>query len=572
MNYLFSRLSGFSADTLQYLPKASSRKIEWLSLWTFLSVFLSCFAVAYIVQITTKVWLLSILSFLFIFFVLYLIQSLLVTSSFIEIETLPDNIHKWRPTKARVIIFAFIGILFSQPLIFLYKAVFLKPTTISSFEKLDGFKRNLVERIDFYEADKKLSISQKKNFIALINGEQNLAVVSNNAKKALLIFNDVNSLSQGNFAKNLEAIGFSVKKITAVNSDNFNFALTQYAESLSPGDVSFLFFVGRYREQQGKFYLLPSGSNSSIEDAVDLQAYISQFNKSKPIASIFVINLVDYEQSNFFLAANKLKPASDSLVLIKQGIQGKKEIDGFIRNVLQKLSSPEAIKVSFSLLAQDYKNKGHKETSLKLIDNLQQTIYLNKLKEAKVLSLPEAASVLPVKEYCSKFANAGKKYATACLDSQINVLQDGINYLESVKQIELQRIEDFKSKNQSKVINYFYGAEENKMASFFYSLIAILLISGGFLFRDLSTNSIDVYEKFNYKRNRINVLKDFRRFRINAKKIRLGFMEAFVKVSIADFPNPFRVKEREKILINKDPNASDDFFDALKIKLKSETQ
>lgn len=575
MNYLFSRLSGFSVDTLRHLPKNATQKIELLSFWTFLGVFFSCLSVAYIIQISTKVWVLSMLSFFFIFFVLYLIQSLLLTTSFIEIETLPGNVYKWQPTKVRVIIFSFIGILFSQPVVFLYKSVFFNSTTNVSVEKLDNLKKNVVDRIGLYKADKELSILQRRNFIALINGEQNGAAVSNNAKKALIVFNEGSIATQNAFEKELQSIGFSVQNLKAVNSDNFNLSLTQYSRSIRPGDVSFIFFVGKYKEKQSKFFLLPSDSNTKIEDAVDLQAYVSQFNKSKPLASLFVFNLIDDDSSNFFLAANKLKAPFDSIILVKHGSLKSKELDNFIKSVLEKLSGTETIKSSFWGFVRDHANKSINDPSLKLIDNLQQTIYLNNSKKVKVLSDQEILDMMPVKGYCSKFANAGKKYVIACLTSQIDVLQDGINYLDRVKNNELEKIEklkEYKSKNPSMLVNFFQTIESNLFASFFYTLVAIFLISGGFLLRDLGKDSIDVYERFNFKRNRINVLVEFRRFRINAKRMRLGFMGVYEKVSIADFPNPFSISKSDKIIINKAPSASGDFFDSLQMKLRSDKE
>ncbi len=571
MNYLFSRLSGFSVDTLRHLPDSSSKKIELLSLWTFISVSLSCFSVAYIIFIATRVWLLSILSFFFLFFVLYLIQSLLVTSSFIEIETSPGNIYKWRPTKARVIIFSFIGILLSQPLVFLYKSIFFHSALNVSVERLDALKKNVIDRINLYEADKKLAISQKRNFIALINGEKNGAVVNNDLKKALIVSNIDIATSQNDFAKELQTIGFSVKNLAHLNSDNFNLALTQYASKLRPGDVSFIFFVGKYKEKQGKFFLLPSDArqNLEVEDAVDLQAYVTQYNKSKSLASLFVFYLIDDDSSNFLLAAKKLQAPSESIILVKHGGAEKKELDSFFNALLEKLSSSEEINSSFSHLALNYLNKGNSDSSLKLIDNLQQPIYLNKSKELKVLSDKEAVEIMPVNSYCSKFANAGKKYLIACLNSQIDVLQNGINYYESVKQNEVMK---YKSKNPSMLVNFFRTSEENFLISLLYTLTAIFFISGGFLLRDLGTDSIDIYERYNFKRNRINILLDFRRFRIKAKKIRFDFFDSHEKVTIADFPNPFRISKPIEIVVNNAPNASDDFFDLIKMKLKAKTE
>jgi hypothetical protein len=496
-----------------------------------------------------------------------------VTSSFIEIETAPGNVYKWKPTKSRLIIFAFIGILFSQPLVFLYESVFFVSTKNASVEKLNDIEKSIIDRIYSYEADKKLAISQKRNLIALVNGEQNSAVINNDVRKALVIFNEAQGSFQDSFAKELESIGFSVQNLTDVNSENLNLALTQYASSIRPGDVSFIFFVGRYKIKQRKFFLLPSDSNSIIEDAVDLQTYISQFNKSKPLASLFIFNLINNDSSDFHLAANKLQAPSDSLLLVRHSSNEKKELDGFIKAVLEKLSSSEAINSSFSALAKDYINKSSNDNLLKLVGDPQQTIYLNKSKEIKLLSDQEILGLIPAKEiYCSKFVRAGKKYLISCLSSQINVLQDSINYWESVKQNKVKQIERLKqenSKNPSRLVNFFQTIEDNLLSSLFHTLIAIFIISGGFLLRDVGADSIDIYERFNFKRNRINVLMDFRTFRINAKNMRLYFMGAFEKSSIRDFPNPFRASKLDRIVINKAPNASDDFFDSLKIKLKS---
>ncbi len=574
MNFIFSRLSGFEADTLEYLPKNASRKIEWFSFWTFISVFLCCISVSYMVQIETKTWILSVATFFFLFFILYLIQSLLVTCSFIELETTPDNVEKWKPTKARVIIFVFIGVLFSQPLIFYYKALASELSTNVSIGKLENLEKNIIEKTDFYEADKKLSILQKKNIIGQINGEHNSSVVNDEAKKALVLFNGGSNSSEENFAKNLESNGFKVTKQRDVDKEHFNVLLNSYLETLKPGDVSLIFFVGKYQEHFGKIYLLPTDFNSDINETVDLQSYISSLSKRKLFASLFFFGFIGNPSSNLSTTDFKLLAGPDSLILIKNGVAVNNELDDLIKRFTKGLSSLDKVDVSFLALSNDLSNNNN-GNSVRLINNLHQPIYLNESKEKKDLTDEDAAKILPAKEYCSNFSSIGKKYVERCLIYQINVIQDGLEYLESVKRSEINKLEklkDIKKHNSSPLVNYFGSLADNKFKLLVNTLVAVFLISGGFLLRDIGTDSIDLYEKINYKRNKINVLLSFKKFRIDAKKMRIYFLSKDEKVSIANFPNPFRPKNTNKVNVNKDKGASDDFFDSLKKVLNSQSE
>ena len=148
MNFIFSRLSGFDLNVLRSMPKETARRLELFGLWTFISVLACCFSVAYMTFIATRVWILSLAAFFFFFFSLYLIQLLLITTSFIELETSPRKIQKWKPTRARLTIFILIGLLFSQPLVFFYKDLTSDITRKVSTSALKSIQKNVEERID----------------------------------------------------------------------------------------------------------------------------------------------------------------------------------------------------------------------------------------------------------------------------------------------------------------------------------------------------------------------------------------------------------------------------------------
>ncbi len=550
------------------MPKETARRLELFGLWTFISVLACCFSVAYMTFIATRVWILSLAAFFFFFFSLYLIQLLLITTSFIELETSPRKIQKWKPTRARLTIFILIGLLFSQPLVFFYKDLTSDITRKVSTSALKSIQKNVEERIDLYEAEKKLAILQKQNILSQLNGGQEINVNYENRKKALIIFNEETSSLEDYLANNLEKAGFLVSKHFRVDQENLNLSFEHYKQSLNAGDISLIYYVGKYKMENGKPLLLPV--NYQTEGKQDLQSFASSLTKRKLFASFFILNLIDEKNTINTSSEIKIQPPTSSLFFITNGMLDVKKLEIIARSFLKKFLSDSRVDDSFIEINQDVSKYENLHTIL--INNLKQnSFYINQPKQQKELSNEELSKILPENEYCANFSNfKERKYLTQCLNFQINSIQRGIDFFEKIKHEEKRKIDSYiqyKHDNPFVLLTYFNEATERKAELLFYTLIATFFISGGFILRDLGSNSVDLYERLSYSRNRINVLLDFKEFRAKAKRLRTYLTGGSEKVAISNFPRPFKVVTKEKLKINTSSNAAEDFYQRLKSKL-----
>ncbi len=552
------------------MPRLAAKKIELFSCWTFFSVIACCFSVSYMAYIATRVWLISFAAFFLLFLFLYLVQILLITSTFIEIQTSPGKVEKWRPTKTRIIIFIIIGLLFSQPLIFLYKDSISDVNQKINSSALKEMQRNVEDRINTYVAEKKLTIFQKKNILSQINEDQMNDLAYQNRKKALIIFNEGSENLQGSVTKNLENSGFQVTKYFKVDKENLNLFFDLYKRSLNPGDVSIIYYVGKYNISNNKVFLLPIDSQEKGQQ--DLQSFTSSLIQVKPFASIYFLYLIDEADKPVSLFDFNIKAPSSSIFFIAKGSNDLNEIKLLNSSFIKTILSDERVDKSLALLNDDLSKQDKNKTLL--IDNLKQnSFYIRNPKKHKVLTDEELYNILPAEEYCSNFISLkNKKYLRSCLDYQINSIQRGIVFFEDLKAAEKEKIKklmEYKRKNSFKLLTYFSDVSENKLEHFLYIIFAVIFISGGFILRDVSANCVDTYEQLSYKSNRINVLSDFRRFRSYAKSLRLHLTRGNEKVTLLSFPHPFKAKENKDLVINDSADAADMFYKNLKSQLEN---
>lgn len=572
MKFYFSRLSGFDLHVLRLIPRLAAKKIELFSCWTFFSVIACCFSVSYMAYIATRVWLISFAAFFLLFLFLYLVQILLITSTFIEIQTSPGKVEKWRPTKTRIIIFIIIGLLFSQPLIFLYKDSIPDVNQKINTSSLKKMQRNVEDRINKYEAEKKLTIFQKKNILSQINEDQMNDLTYQNRKKALILFNGGSENLQGSVTKDLENSGFEVTKYFKVDKENLNLVFDLYRRSLNPGDVSIIYYVGKYNISNKKVFLLPIDSQEKGQQ--DLQSFTSSLIQVRPFASIYFLYLIDETQTDkpFSLFDINIKAPSSSILFIAKGSNDLNEIKLLSSSFIKAILSDERVDKSLALLNDDLSKQDKNKTLL--IDNLKQnSFYIRNPKKHKVLTDEELYSILPAEEYCSNFISLkNKKYLKSCLNYQINSIERGIVFFEELKAAEKEKIKklmEYKKKNSFKLLTYFSDVSENKFEHFLYIIFAVIFISGGFILRDISTNCVDTYEQLSYMSNRINVLSDFRKFRSYAKSLRQHLTRGNEKVTLLSFPHPFKVKENKDLVINDSADAADMFYKNLKSQLEN---
>ena len=90
---------------------------------------------------------------------------------------------------------------------------------------------------------------------SVVHAKRVALVIGNGAYKDTPLKNPINDAND--MARSLEALGFSVIKVTDANLRTMHMALNEFSHNLAQGDVALFFYAGHGLQFQGENYLLP---------------------------------------------------------------------------------------------------------------------------------------------------------------------------------------------------------------------------------------------------------------------------------------------------------------------------
>lgn len=538
----FSKISGFDVESLRKIPTANSATIELLSAWGSASIFLMSLTAYYFAFITTSNLLIEFFALFFSFSVVYSISVLLTSNKFEFIAEQPNILNIKVIHRFNIIIYLLIAFIFSQPALIFVCHKFYSKEVIS----LNENERNI--RLQNFNLEAQNIIDNKAREISLINERMvqmgagdslvDSAVNPNsdrsNTLKDSINLNDLKSTRKalifGNqnyrtsplnntvkdasdIAKSLKKIGFNyVIEKHDLTRIEMEYAIYEYLNSLKPGDISFFFYSGHGVEKNGIDYLIPIDYDGTINTLLPINATIERFSNKSLGVSVFAIDACRARPfASDETGVNKLEAGTNTYAALSSR-PGQYSYDGppgtnslFTKSLIKHIGDSEDIDIVFRRTRVDVENESKGK---------QMPISWNNLLGKFTLSIPNKPSLDPVNNSktakssqasCSNFdVNELNNYSDlACLRVQYQKQSDDLAVLKSDKDTRFKEMSSaldskFADDKFNPVLFYrfIWSGKKKVIASLVITAILMIVLSGGFLIRELLSDILFLYRSY----------------------------------------------------------------------------
>ena len=313
---LFSKISGFDTSNLEKLPTADRWKIETFSLWGLLSSLACAFSAAYLFKITTHSSITAAIAGITVFFCFLAIQGLLVSNRGEHFGTLKSDDIAIQPSRFNIFIYLLLTVLFTQPLLILISQQ-IDGDKIAGINKLEhDLKLQNSDNINsINQSHIKNQLARVRENINLLGGNPSLYIAIENqlrnedeiakgidkdlnlslASRKALVFGNVKyhfgglryTVIQAKMMKDkLEKMGFKVTLVLDSTRQTMEYEIDKYAQTLKPGDISFVFFDGHGVQIDKVNYLVPIDDENGY---VSINRIMESIHDKKTLVSIFMI-------------------------------------------------------------------------------------------------------------------------------------------------------------------------------------------------------------------------------------------------------------------------------------------
>ncbi len=266
------------------------------------------------------------------------------------------GIHSWRPNPIRLVLFAFLAAVLSQPLLMWAQSKRLDLQTREQLElrvisQFDSRERNrlkdkqqslLLEKAILEDEYRQVqrTTSAKPSAAATSSTRKALLVGASNYKGKLSVLPNVRNDVNGMYQK-LTALGYDVTLSLDEPYDVVKEKIHNYSLSLRSGDISLLYFSGHGVEQNGHNYFIPGDfddgrSNSHTERdlrsrAIVLTPLIDDLTRAKLRLNLLLLDACRtvLDGSPRGLAAMQ-STTSKNVMVVMAASPGQEALDGLI--------------------------------------------------------------------------------------------------------------------------------------------------------------------------------------------------------------------------------------------------
>lgn len=552
-------LNGLDPDITRRLGLKDQLSLASISLWGLTGTLLSAFSIAYIVEYVTDSTLLSTVVFLLCFFVLISIHVLLVTSSSIELNTKPSKRHQWIPTKFRPLSYFMVGLLFSQPIVLTTLSLTNNLESNVSIQSLYSQIEVIKSKYASYATLKKLKLMQIQSYRNIVDKDAPDVTIEYK-KKAFLIDNDDASEIFNELKEALQAKGFKVTLIVKVFGEDLDLKLKGYYEGINPGDISLIVFRGPIRVSSDHSLEITKPNAGFLSHTVDVESLISIIANKKPLASYLLFSLPPNQ-----VGTNEARDVHwsnhESTYIASRNNDAHA---GLLKSLVDNLSNSDEMNETVQLTTQSIDAAESVQTP-----SLRLPIFMSWEKGYfyKEFNSAQMENLLPTTDYCKTYAKYEQITFAECLLAEERMVKGELQFIEEMRTKNIQSVEKViarKLKSPSVVMNYTGWVTNHGFFTFLLTFIAIVLVVGGYITRDLlAIGSIVRYETKSVQLSKICLHHEFRLFRIIIRKVRKKFSQQGEHFDNAHIQHPIYkpiIKERKK----KSNSSPDDLYKTLK--------
>ena len=393
-------------------------------------------------------------------------------------------------------------------------------------------------------------------------------------RKALLIGNQSYPGSTGqlgapvkdatDMAAALKRSGFSVRLLTEVGWAEMERAITEYAQSLNPMDISVFYFSGHGYQRDGNNYLVPNDYSNSRQ-AVGINMTLQKIAQRSPLVSVVIFDacrafdgnttaaqnagLASIEAGNNTYIALPAKPGQYSYDAPK----GSNQNSAFTKSLLKHIAEPVDIDKIFRQVMQEVSvSSGGKQTPA-VWHSLTTDFILSASQHAP--TQPTATRSVPTTNNTT--ARRGDDMCLQAVTDSTNTAQllncyqgkllrtsdDLRDQLDETKLLRGMLVNEINNNATAtpRLINFYgflWADSKHAQRSFLFTLLLWALLAGGFIWRECLTKTLHAYVRIAhsqqlldfsdlYERSRYEIASVFKAFINNMnRRLTTPFTEA----------------------------------------------
>lgn len=309
MAIFMAQLCGFIPEFVASMQQVQRVRLGFACTWALVSILVGATAVGHLTTFFSPSYYLAVAIGAFVGVMILAAQIYVVSSSGADCSLEDGALAEWAPHPARWVVFAFLGILLSQPvLIWVYQKLYTQEITREIQTKRTLHNEMLRSTYKRQEDALRLRQAALANVLAQQNGGAQASVVSHSSgqiagsrRLALLIGNQsyptapLNNPSKD--ASDLEAklisMGFQVTTVKNGTKADIEYTIGKYVESIHAGDISLFYFSGHGFQDYGQNYLVPvdfQPNDKSRSRAIGLNITIEAISARLPLISVAIID------------------------------------------------------------------------------------------------------------------------------------------------------------------------------------------------------------------------------------------------------------------------------------------
>lgn len=554
----FSGLSGFVSAQLATCADKTTKTIGLLSLLEVVGILLCAISMYFAVQFYTQAWYWSVLAALLLLSILFALQGLTSSTYGLTLDKDISSLDAWKPSKWRLGIFLLIAFIFSQPItLYFINSSNAKLNEISNAivtqknlqkEFLEGsikdeedlFNLEIAKRDELLSQMQLLPQSAKQGMSQFQKPTNLDGIGIDPRRKALVIGNQTypssplsNPIKDAkDLSDQLKRMGFSVTLLTDASRNTMEKSLSEYINTLKPGDISLLYFSGHGFQDKGNNYLVPVDFvDLANSKAVGLNIMIEALSSKSLLANVVIVDAcrVFSTGSSGGLATTE---AGVNTYLAFAATPGQTASDGapntnglFTGAILKYMAKHIDIDTMFRSVRKDVAEQS---------SNHQITASWNTLSERLILASPELVKAGDKKQdshlgvagsnnqpdsllsSCEALAakmgqSADFKFIKHCADAKIARLKDDLKQRTLLTRQKIDQVDEEILKEKENPHLAPVNALDSLFLSpgkwFSWTLLAMSLLSIGFVLRFFRTQSQKDYEGAIYNESRAGVSK-----------------------------------------------------------------
>ncbi|MCX7176056.1 MAG: caspase family protein [Proteobacteria bacterium] len=541
MARIFCTISGFQPDVVNKLHAGAQRTLTIDSAWALGGILACGVSAAYLFWFCTASWVVAVTSTLIVLAILCALQGIVITGTGLDSSLPSEAQQRWRPSKARAVLFILFAVIFSQPLlIHVYQKFYAPdiPRLIAAGKvlHLELFKNSrkreedglLLQLATLREASGRQStVDRTDTYIKPGDAATVIGVNSDDRRKAMLIGNQsyrsVQALDNAikdsaDMANALRKIGFSVTQQADGTRKDMEIALDRYIRSIKPGDISVLFYSGHGFQDRGNNYLVGIDAKLTDTKAVGVNNVIESISARQPLANVIVLDacrsfaqggaggLATTEAGLNTYIAFAAKPGQVAREPSRPGANGF-----FTAAILKHIWRPIDIDPIFRDVRAEVAQQTH---------NLQETWTAHSLKNSLVLASAESAKSAPPSSptdatsngvarpignqaSCESLSKAvpsesRKRWIAECVEAKALKLRDDLMEHRQWTREEIARLEQQSRRSghtAAELMTLFFSLWSHPFFSLAGTTLITLLLAGGFIRRDLRPEALLAYER-----------------------------------------------------------------------------